>query len=160
MADDGGITSFQFVSYKIDKTSLRSAQNIKNLIWSMVLPGYRTDLRFSIRNVGKYFFSEKIHYVGGIDITLKIVDKDQNMLLNGEFGIAGLFQIDGKIEKTQEENMASYNIPTILLPYLRSAITTVISQSGFGTFVLPLINIYEIARKNPVEIIDYTKSTS
>ncbi|GHU70887.1 hypothetical protein FACS189450_06020 [Spirochaetia bacterium] len=159
MADNSGIASFQFVSYKIDKTILKAAPNINTLMLPVFPSTAQIEISFGIRKVGKYFFSEKIHYIGGVDVTLKIFDKDKHLFLNGEFGIAGLFQSSGKIEEQQEKNIALYNIPAILLPYLRSAITTVISQSGFGTFVLPLFNIYEIAKKNPVEIIDYTKST-
>jgi preprotein translocase subunit SecB len=54
--------------------------------------------------------------------------------------------------------MVRINIPAILLPYLRAAITTIISQAGFGTIVFPLINIYEIAASHPVNILDYTQS--
>jgi preprotein translocase subunit SecB len=64
------------------------------------------------------------------------------------------------MDKKLEENMVHVNIPAILLPYLRSAITTILSQAGFGTIVLPLINVHEVTRRKPVEILDYTKSPS
>jgi preprotein translocase subunit SecB len=61
------------------------------------------------------------------------------------------------MDPQREKNMVQINIPAILLPYLRSAITTILSQAGFGTIVLPLINIYEIAKQQTTEILDYTK---
>jgi preprotein translocase subunit SecB len=161
MPDNSGIASFQFISYKIDTVNVQAAKNISTLSISSLLPPNQMNFEIGFRKTGKYLLNNAIHYVGGLNIKIQILDSNKARILSGDFGISGLFRFLSDItDKSTEKNMVHINIPAILLPYLRSAITTILSQAGFGTIVLPLINIHEMARHKPVEIIDYTQSSS
>ena len=115
----------------------------------------------TIRYPCKYLLNNSFYYVGGLNIHLDIFHNKEpqsnknEIIAQGDFGISGLFQ-PVNLDPEQEEGMVQVNIPAILLPYLRAAITTILSQAGLGTIVFPLINIYEIASKNPSRIIDHT----
>jgi preprotein translocase subunit SecB len=160
MADNGGIASFQFVSYKVDTVNVQVTKNINTLLIYSLLPSNRINFEIAFRKAGKYFLNDAVHYVGGLNIKIEIYDINNKQILSGDFGISGLFRLTGETNRNFEENMVHVNIPAILLPYLRSAITTILSQAGFGTIVLPLINIYEMTKQNPVEILDYTTPPS
>jgi preprotein translocase subunit SecB len=92
-----------------------------------------------------------------LNIIVKIHDAGKRQILNGEFGIAGVFSAESGMDKHLEENMVRFNIPAILMPYIRSAITSILAQAGFGTIVLPLINVYEIAKNMSIQVIDNIK---
>jgi preprotein translocase subunit SecB len=156
MADGSGVASFQFISYKIDNVNLNVTKNVGILATNALLQPNETEFTISIRNPCKYLINDAVHYVGGIKVDITIRDRNKEQILKGTFGISGLFRpqcLDGQ----GEENMVRINIPVILLPYLRSSITTIFSQAGFGTIILPLINIYEIVKNQSVDILDYTK---
>jgi preprotein translocase subunit SecB len=158
MADRSSLASLQFISYKIDSLNLQMVNNVKVLASNSLSRPYEIDFNMGIRNPSKYLINDVIHYVGGLNIDLKILDSQKMQIVQGTFGIAGFFRLKN-IEEQEENNMVQINIPAILLPYLRSAITTILSQAGFGTIVLPLINIHEVAKQHPVKISDYTKNS-
>jgi preprotein translocase subunit SecB len=158
MANGSGLASFQFISYKIDNVNFQVVKNVVVLASNPILQPYEINFNIGIRNSEKYLFNDIIHYVGGLDIYIEILDRQKMQIARGTFGIAGLFCLNNSMEQQEEKYMVQINIPTILLPYLRSTITTVISQAGFGTIVLPLINIHEIAEKQTVAIIDHTNN--
>jgi preprotein translocase subunit SecB len=155
MADNSSIASFQFITYKIDTVAFEAAKNTGTLLMNSISGSNQMNFEIGVRQAGKYLFNSTVHYIGGLNTKIQILDSSKTQILNGNFGISGLFRPINMDEET-EKNMVRYNIPAILMPYLRSAITTIVSQAGFGTVVLPLINFYEIAKNNPVEILDYT----
>jgi preprotein translocase subunit SecB len=158
MADNGGIASFQFISYKIDTVGVQVAKTVDTLLIHSLLPPNQMNFEIGFRKIAKYFLNNAIHYVGGLNIKIQILDSNRIQILSGDFGISGLFRfLSDAMDKRIEENMVRVNIPAILLPYLRSAITTILSQAGFGTIVVPLINVHEAVREKPIEILDYTK---
>jgi preprotein translocase subunit SecB len=159
MAGGSGVASFQFISFKIDNVNLDVTKNITVLAVNTILQPNETEFTIGIRSPCKYLIDNAVHYVGGINVDVTISGSDKERILKGSFGISGLFCPRG-LDSQGEENMARINIPAILLPYLRSAITTILSQAGFGTIVLPLINIYEIAKNQPVDILNYTESAA
>ncbi|MDQ7031324.1 MAG: protein-export chaperone SecB [Desulfonauticus sp.] len=65
---------------------------------------------------------------------------------------------EGKLEKEVEEKLVKYQIPALLFPYLRGTITSFLSNAGFASVILPLINIYALAKDYlsdmDIEIID------
>jgi preprotein translocase subunit SecB len=155
MADDSGIASFQFVTYKIDTVNFQTAKNAGTLLTNSLSGPNQMNFEIGFRNAGKYLLNNTVHYIGGLNTQIQILDSSKTPILTGDFGISGLFR-PINMDKKIEENMVRYNIPAILMPYLRAAITTIVSQAGFGMIVLPLINVYEIAKKQPVKILDYT----
>ncbi len=83
-------------------------------------------------------------------------DKNQppQALASCSVSIAGLFSIDGedKIEKKALASLLKWQFPQILLPYLRSTITMIMSSSGFGSVILPLINMQAVAQNQPEDL--------
>jgi preprotein translocase subunit SecB len=61
---------------------------------------------------------------------IHILDSSKTQILNGQFGISGLLR-PINMDEDAEKNMVRYNIPSILITYLRSIITTIVSQAGF-----------------------------
>ena len=57
--------------------------------------------------------------------------------------------------KDVEKNIITLQFPSILLPYLRSTLTSILANAGFGSVVLPLINLVEVAKgaQKELEII-------
>jgi preprotein translocase subunit SecB len=159
MADNGGIASFQFITYKIDTINFQIAKNTGTLLMNSLTVPSQLDFEVGFRQVGKYLLNNTIHHIGGLNTKIKILNSSKTQILDGDFGISGLFR-PINMDNELEERIVRYNIPAILMPYLRSAITTIVSQAGFGTVVLPLINVYEIAKKNQIEILDFTRSSA
>jgi preprotein translocase subunit SecB len=157
MPDGSGVASFQFVSYKIDNVNLKVAKKVNVLAVNTISQLNEMEFTIGIRRPCKYLLENNIVYVGGINVKVTIYDDKKEKILEGDFGISGLFRPQSGLDKQGEENMVKINMPAILLPYLRSAITTILSQAGFGTIILPLINIHEIVKSKSVEILDYTQ---
>lgn len=136
------VSSFQFLSYKIDKMSLEIADNTNVLMKKF---DSRDDWSFSVRiRPPLYFVSEKI-YIGGLDICVHAGEKESpDVFLHA--GIAGVFKVvGGDIPADREEKVAKNQIPALLSPYLRAGITGVLALSGFSSVVLPLFNFNKLA---------------
>jgi hypothetical protein len=148
---------FDFVSYKIDRVELKLEPKIKFLLNNSYIRPENAKLGFKFKDTEKFNIDGKIHYVGGVIATITIIDEKNNeTILSGEFGISGAFTPIGIMDKSSEENFALVNIPALLMPYLRAAITNTLSSAGLGTILFPLVNIYEMAKKTPSKLIDHT----
>jgi preprotein translocase subunit SecB len=153
---DGGMTpGFEFISYKIDKIELNLEPKMKFLLNNNYVKPENAKLGFKFRDVEKFNIDGKIYYVGGLGITVSIVDESEQILY-GEFNISGVFTPTGTMTKSAEENFAMINIPALLMPYLRAAMTNTLASAGFGTILFPLVNIYEMAKVNQIRILDHT----
>ena len=110
------------------------------------------DIVFSIRQPS--FFSQEKSYVAGLDIKIELkADNERTDESNGKSeslislaaGIAGLFQVaDGRLEADQEKKIVKNHFPVLLLPYLRSTITSLLANAGFTPFIFPLINLHKL----------------
>jgi preprotein translocase subunit SecB len=115
-------------------------------------------LAVRIGNPSKYFINEKIHYLCNVGTKLEILSSENENVLTGEFGITGVFTTDGNVDKITEEKMVKINMPALLMPYLRAAMTNILSNAGFGTMLFPLVNVYEIAKTQNLSIIDHSEN--
>jgi preprotein translocase subunit SecB len=149
-------SQFQFLSYKIDTIQMRMDNKIEILMNNNSISPENINFAIRLRNPGKYNINNVIHYLGGVDIKIDIVLSDKTNILTGEFGIMGVFKMVEEPKKNDEERMVKINMPAILMPYLRAAMTNILSSAGFGTVLFPLINMYELAEKSTIQIIDYT----
>lgn len=156
MSDRSGIASFQFVSYKIDNITLRVLNDLGVLASGPAACLSEMKFNIVVRNPSKHIYNEAVHYVCGLGANIEITDKNDVQIVHGTFEISGLFRADN-MDLEKEQNMVQLNTPAVLMPYLRSAITTVLAQSGFGSVILPLINIYDTMKQNPVKVLDFTK---
>jgi preprotein translocase subunit SecB len=155
---DGSIKAgFDFVSYKIDKIEVSLEPKIKFLLNNSYVRPENAKMGFKFKDVEKFDINGKIHYIGGIIVTVTIIDEKSNeTILSGEFGISGAFVPKGIMDKSAEENFARVNIPALLMPYLRAEITSTLANAGFGTILFPLLNIYEMAKNTKIKLIDRT----
>ena len=123
----------------------------------MAVP-YKFEFKISIRSPQRLSNSDnEIAYVGGLDMKVRLLTliKDENTVIaDGEFGISGIFKKNGDMPKHQEEYIVKATIPSILLGYLRSTISLTFATSGFGSIIIPLINISNLVKSADVKIID------
>lgn len=152
-------SAFSFESYKVDDLKLYAAPNISLLSFRGVIPEDEWHVSLSIRE--PHYFEENSAYVGGLDLSLALFTdvgkekvktgeevSEEDYVLRVEGGIAGLFTTEnGAFDKVTEEGLVKIQIPALLLPYLRGTITSLLANSGYGTVILPLINIHAVAEE-------------
>lgn len=156
----GSITAqFNFISYKIDSINLKMKSEISYLLNTEPVKLENLRLSIKLRSTEKFNINGSIQYIGGLSTKIIITDeKTKEEMLDGTFGISGIFTPVGSVNNIVEENFAKINIPALLMPYLRAVMTNVLSNTGFGTVLFPLINIYELAKNQNYPMIDHTKS--
>jgi preprotein translocase subunit SecB len=157
-------SSFQFLSFKVDKLSLIIEPNLKVLLIEQPTSD-KIQLGVSIRNT-MYDSNQRI-YVGGVDLMAMLFwsseQKPDQKFLECNVGVAGVFKVVGDdLTKEIEEKLVKIQIPAILFPYARSAMTSAFSSSGFGSIVLPLINVHQLAKsqENNLQIIPFGSETA
>ena len=151
------IADFQFVSYKVDEIKFKVTQTLRVLQCKDMVDQEQINLQLAIKQPSRYIReNQPTIYIGGLKIKVKLVDKDdkRKTIASGEFGISGLFKKHHEIPADQEEYMVKTTIPAILLSYLRASITTTIANAGFGSTILPLINISNLVSKMNIQILD------
>lgn len=154
MADNSSVTSgIQFESFKMDKIDFSVTPELGVLA---SVNHSDCDISFSIgfRNAFKYNIENKVTYVTGLKIDVKIENKEKKELAKGTFIINGLFTSIGTLEKSVEEKIIKYQCPTILFPYIRASISFTLSSAGFSTLVMPLVNVNSAAKEANIEIIE------
>ena len=58
----------------------------------------------------------------------------------------GIFKVAGeKLTEEAEKNLVRLQIPALLFPFLRSAVSSLFINAGFLGVVIPLINVHELA---------------
>ena len=152
---DKAITSdFKFISYKVDDLELKVIRNIDILAFSGYIDPSLWEFKVAILH--PLFLEAKNIYIGGVSCNLYLFPKDleknkktpENALIFLKASISGAFRIEGKqFDSDTEQQLIKLRIPSILFPYLRATITSLLANSGFGSIVLPLINMNAIAEK-------------
>jgi preprotein translocase subunit SecB len=137
-------SKFRFVSYKIDDFKFEMIKNISVLSYNGNINQDKTEINLRIKP--PTFFKKNNIYVGGIDCKIGLISDDSSVF-NLSVSISGMFQSENELQEDVKNSLVKYQIPTILFPYLRSTITTFIANSGFGTFIFPLINVVELSQK-------------
>lgn len=143
------ISSFKFISYKVDDFKFEMIKHISLLSFSGNTKDDDWEINLGIKQ--PTYFKKTNSYIGGINCKISLLS-DNKPVVNLDTSISGLFQADSELSKEIEESLVKYQIPTILFPYLRSTITTFIANSGFGSFVFPLINVVELSKKTLKDI--------
>lgn len=144
----GGVTSsFIFESYKIDRFEFKTKDAVGVLAGLIGIPP--EDWQFSLAFRQPIYFEDQKIYIGGIEVEMRVPDQDEKEeeLVTLSAGIAGLFKSsEGVFPEEIEQKLVKVQIPTILLPYLRSSVMSFLANAGFGSVVLPLINIAQMAK--------------
>lgn len=138
--------AFQFVSYKIDLFQFSARQDLSYLGLD-ALDSEKVNIKISFRP--PVFDKSNALYMGGIEATFSYPFKDEESLFDLQAGIEGIFQVVDKsqMEPDLEEDMVKYQIPAILFPYLRAAVTGFFASAGLGSFIFPLINVREMGKR-------------
>lgn len=154
--------AFQFLSFKIDHIEADTTKNLGTVNYSSGIDPESLDLELSLR--GPTYFKGEDIYMGGLDARWRLFaspkKEDDELLFRGRIGVVGSFKMVSPDELTEEqqEQLVMVQIPAILLPYLRSAITSIFSVSGFSSLIVPLINIHKVAEnarsRLKLEVID------
>jgi preprotein translocase subunit SecB len=159
MASSSVTAEFNFISYKIDFISLKMNPKFSYLLDTAPVKPENLRLSIQLRSTEKFNINGSIHYVGGLSTNITIQNNETfEEMLNGNFGISGIFTPVGSVESAAEENFVKVNLPALLMPYLRAAMTNVLSNAGFGTILFPLVNVYELAKIQNHPMADHTKS--
>jgi preprotein translocase subunit SecB len=148
MGESGIESAFQFLSYKIDTFHLEVTKDTKSLAHNAVLDSSQVQMSLTIRN--PIHIAADNTYVGGMDIQFSLffsADRSEsNRLAVGSAGISGYFRIVGNsLSKEAEESLVRLQIPALLLPYLRPAVTSLLINAGFPGVIFPLINVHALA---------------
>ncbi len=155
---DGGIKSpMRFESYKIDNISFEMQRTLQLLAITGNIDPKAWEFKVAIGKPS--YFASANKYVSSLNVGLFLLaPKDEQSeqkgtaeiapLVKCELSITGLFSVEeGRLTKEVEMNLLKLQLPAILLPYARSAITSILANGGFGSVVLPLINMQEVARR-------------
>ena len=162
--DESGISSsFKFESYKIDFIHFEIQKTLQLL---SLTGGINPDAwHFSVNIASPLFSKSHNKYISSIKTGLMLMpsttaDSQQTKiepLVICELTTTGLFAVDaGRFDEKLEKNVIKIQFPALLLPYARSAITSILANAGFGVpVVLPLINMHEVAKsiQGELEII-------
>ena len=148
---EGSINSkFQFISYKIHKFSCENKLSIDQLLRCPPIHLCNIDLKI----LEPLYFKKDKTYVSTINLQGEIKDQQNNQIIfKFETEISGLFKVVGRIKpKELEESLVKIQTPSLLLAYLRGGVTSYFASAGFGSIILPLINIHKIAKNQSMNI--------
>ncbi len=152
---DGSVKSaFSFESYKIDDISFEMKKYVELLEYT---GNFDSNAWVPHVEIGKpvYLVKEQ-KYISSLEVKLQLMpykeeEKKEEVpepLLNCELHISGLFSVEkGRLTEEVEKNLVKIQLPALLMPYARGVLTSILSNAGFGTVILPLININELARQ-------------
>lgn len=143
----GGVVSgFQFISYKIDDFTFSMEKDFSILSLRDRIQDSAWKLCISIRT--PFFIEERSQYLAGVKCTLILQPDDENEEYHPvklEAVISGLFATKNEFSPEAEKQLVKTQMPAILMPYLRAAITSFMANAGFGSIMLPLINMNKLA---------------
>ncbi|MFA9461430.1 protein-export chaperone SecB [Thiohalorhabdus methylotrophus] len=92
--------------------------------------------------------SDQGHMESVLTVTVRSTHEDKTVFI-AEVQQAGLFRVSG-IPDEQLEQLMGINCPTILFPYAREAISSVVARGGFQQLLLDPVNfqaLYEQSRQ-------------
>lgn len=145
-------SGIQFDSYKIDKVVFELVPET-GVLAKKNHSDCEVKYQFGFRDALRFKKGDLVSYVTGLRVMLSIFDKEMGKdIASGEFIITGLFSSTGELNKDVEETLIKVQAPTILFPYVRSAITMTLTTAGFSTIILPLVNVAAIAKTLSIKI--------
>jgi preprotein translocase subunit SecB len=144
--DGSVVSSFKFISYKVDDFEFHMEKNFALLDNMDSLNPSMWDFNVMVRT--PMFFQGRNQYLSGVKCLVSLKpDPDRNEFRPLELSatISGLFETEGRFSEDTEMALVKMQMPTILLPYLRGTITSFLANAGFGSVILPLINMVKLA---------------
>ncbi len=96
---------------------------------------------------GGFLFSERWLFSSGL-CNFSSEHVERNRIARGRAGISGYFKVVGEsLAVDTEKNLVRIQIPAVLFPFLRSAISALTINAGFPGVIIPLTNVQEIAKQ-------------
>ena len=147
------VSGFQFYDYTIhafkcdckSKPPLPSSQQ-ENSLWE-----------FNLEITQPLYHKRGKIYICGLSLQGHTKTQEplrpSQIIINFDSKISGIFRVEKKFSKELEEKLVKIQAPSLLLPYLRSTITSYLANAGLGHIILPLINIHKMA-KDSLQNID------
>ena len=165
MANSSVISPFQLGSYRIDKFELSTRDHLGDFFNKNIFATDNWQFKLGLKT--PLFFENENAYVGGLGLMVRLVDPDveladddledeEKVFLTLESEITGVFKFEDKpnLTEAQQQALVKIQIPAILMPYLRSTITSFLANAGYGSVVLPMVNMKALAENEPdLEII-------
>ena len=156
----GGVESgFQLASFKIDSVVLNvfpSKQIIEN---QGHIPASDWDVKYRFRT--PMHFKEDDSYLCGVEVKVTLPFPDgmkpeegyyaepESGLINLTAGITGSIKVvERGVPPETVKQIISIQVPTVLLPFLRGMVTSVLANEGFGSFIFPLVNMHKLAEQH------------
>lgn len=146
-------SKFEFVSYRIDKADFKMQPNVSLLATPAISGILNWNIALQIRK--PFFFEKPNLYVTGLDCKLDLFQKgssedgdagEKASIATLTIGIVGSFRPGAqRFEKDVEDQLVKVQTPALLFSYLRAAIGSFLANAGFGVFIVPLINVHELA---------------
>lgn len=152
-------SSFKFETYKVDVLIFEVKRIVGLLEFAGNIDPNSWKLSIAVRE--PLYSQSRKKYIGGLDTNLclfppEVKTEDKNeALIKLDVGIAGIFSTaeEGGFEKEVVENLVRVQIPAILFPYIRATITSLLANAGFGSVILPLVNMTELAKQAVGEVV-------
>lgn len=157
MATGGVIASnFQFVNYKIDQTEFAMTSKLENLNMHS-LQDCRITMDIGFRDAERY--SRSGLYVVGLGLRLSAhpdeSGEDEKPLFKLSMSISGAFKTAGiDRDSDDERGFVAHQGPALLFSYLRGAASSFLANAGFGSLILPLVNVYALAQNSETKVVD------
>ena len=137
------ISQFQFHSYKVDSFTFKSHHSLEVLARNESFKEWQ----FRLGMNQPIYFERAKQYVCFLGFDGRVIkESEQDPLLELRATISGMFTVRERFrDKALEETLVKIQGPSLLLPYLRSAVTSYVANAGFGTMIFPLINVHQMA---------------
>jgi|WetSurMetagenome_2_1015567.scaffolds.fasta_scaffold97736_3 preprotein translocase subunit SecB len=142
---------FQLAGYKIDDIKFTLNHTVGNLLEGLEQSN-ETVFQIGFHEITKIPEERNCIYICGISSKFELKTKNNESLAKGEVSLSGYFKTDNTFTENQEKHLVKLQAPTILFPYLRSSITNILASAGFGSIILPLLNISAMAKKTEIRM--------
>jgi hypothetical protein len=152
MADGSVKSGFRFAGFKVDAFEYQMLRNVAVLTLAQPLDLDAADFKFRMRQ--PIHIEKDRMYLIGIECAMSVfpegadVSNREEAIVSVTCGIVGAFEVTGTaFTPDLEEKLVKFQLPTILLPYMRGTITNFLNNAGFALTPLPLFNIQEVAKQ-------------
>lgn len=172
MSENSIESEFKFISYKIGAFQFRMEKAIGLLLFRENFDPEKIDFRIAV-HPPLYFKSKQIYICGlscqvflnqpkekasepGNSEATAVESKADNVrLFELSASIDGVFQTKSqtRFPVELEDTLVKLQAPTILFPFLRSSIVSFFADAGFGSVIMPLVNVTKIAEMQKDKLV-------
>lgn len=157
------VSGFQLLNYKVDNFQIKNKPRL-DCILKVLKPEDDDKWNISVAIMQPTFYKKNLNCLGGFKIEMFLPDMSieennrnkDNSIISLECNIVGLFKVvdndDFEKQQSNYEDLIKYQMPALLLPFLRATITSFFASAGYGSFIFPLINVFQMAQEKEITI--------